>query len=128
MEFCKEGITLTTVDRFKALKGLFNSRDMGMKLMGCDVAAEYRFRVAPGGSFKEGFGKKLCRKLAEVTETGVMASDSIQVAEVDSNPRTYRWGSDIRTIKSCVKFGNWEGGVWLFRPGDKMEKYNPNSK
>jgi hypothetical protein len=128
MEFCKEGLIRETVDRFKALNGLFNSSDMGIKLMGCDVAAEYRFRVAPGGSFKDGFGKQLCFKLAEVTQTGIIASDSIQAAEIDSNPRTYRWGNDIRTIKSCVKFGSWEGNVWIFRPNRTSDKYKPDSR
>src|SRR5258706_5352652 len=101
MEFCKESIRMDTVERFKELKGLFRGADIGIKLMGCAAAAEYQFRVCPGvNEFKKGFGKKLCGKLAEVTGVSVMASDNLQAVSIDRNERTYRWGSDIRTIKS----------------------------
>lgn len=128
IEFCRDGLLLTTVERFTALKGLFNNRDLGIKLMGCAAAAEYRFRVAPGTSlFKKGFGKRLCRRLAAVTDVSVMASDSLQDVDIDKNPRNYRWGNDFRTIKSCVKFGSWEGAVWIFQPNGRVEKVEPSS-
>jgi hypothetical protein len=128
MEFCKEGITLDTVDSFKALKGLFKDQEIGIiKLMGCAMAAESQFRIYPNGPVKEGFGRKLCSKLANVTGVSVMASDALQSVNIDRNERTYRWGSDIRTIKACAKFGDWEGNVWIFRPDGKIDKINPLS-
>jgi len=130
VEFCKDtipgiepGVTLQTVDRFKELYGLFSSREVGIKLKGCEAAAEYRFRVAPNSSeFKTGFGKKLCGRLATVTGASVMASDHLQDVKIDDTARTYRWANDIRTIKSCVSFGEWEGSVWIFRPDGTIDK------
>lgn len=127
MEFCKEHIKLNTVERFKELKGLFNSQDVGIKLKGCAAAAEYRFRVAPNSAeFKEGFGKKLCNKLANVTGASVMASDRLQDVTIDEEAKTYRWANDIRTIKTCVSFGAWEGNVWVFKPDGKVDKLKGN--
>lgn len=129
MEFCKDNINLGTVDKFVKLKGLFAGSDkIGIKLLGCAAAAEYRFKVAPRtNEYKTGFGKKLCKKLAEVTNTCVMASESLQGAEIDTQERTYRWGYDIQTIKSCVKFKHWEGIVWIFHPNGKIVKWTPEA-
>jgi hypothetical protein len=125
VEFGRDNIVMETVERFKALKGLFSSAGVGIKLMGCGVAAQYRFRVTPvGREYKQGFGKDLCKKLAEVTGASVMGSDALQTVEIDENPKTYRWGSDIQTINSCDRFGKWEGQVWVFSPNGKVEKFN----
>lgn len=126
IEFGSDNIVMSTVERFKALKGLFSSEGVGIKLMGCGAAAQYRFRVTPtGAEYKQGFGKALCKKLAEITGASVMGSDALQDVEIDENPKTYRWGGDIQTINSCARFGNWEGQVWVFSPNGKVEKFNP---
>ena len=50
-----------------------------IRLMGCSVAVEDGpFRVFPDRAPIGGFGKRLCRRLAEVTGTSVLASDSTQ--------------------------------------------------
>ena len=83
---------MKTVDRFEALSGLFNSQDVGIKLKGCAAAALYQFHVAPNSKqTKNGFGRDMCSKLARVTATSVMASDSLQQVTVDRNERTLRW-------------------------------------
>lgn len=90
--------------------------------MGCGIAAQYRFRVAPNGGYKQGFGKDLCKKLAATTGASSMASDALQEVVIDSNARTYRWGNDVQTIKSCARFGNWKGQVWTFSPKGEVQK------
>jgi hypothetical protein len=123
IEFCEENLLLTTVEQFKKLKGVFSNRDLGIILMGCAAAAEDRFLVAPGTKeYKTGFGKQLCSKLAAVTDTGVMASESLQEAKVDTSPRTYRWGNDIQEVASCVEFPGWKGTLLVFSPNGKMKR------
>lgn len=128
IEFGSDNIVMATVERFKALKGLFSSAGVGIKLLGCGAAAQYRFPVTPSRmEYKQGFGKDLCKKLAEITGASVMASDALQQVEIDESPKTYRWGGDIQTITSCARFGNWEGQVWVFSPNGNVEKVNPPS-
>jgi len=125
VEFGSENIVMETVDRFKALNGLFSNSGVGIKVMGCGVAAQYRFRVAPNGAYDQGFGKDLCKKLAAVTGASVMAADALQDVVIDTNPQTYRWGNDVQTIKSCARFGNWKGQVWTFSPEGNVQKLDP---
>jgi hypothetical protein len=131
IEFCRDDIKLDTVEKFKALNGLFNSQeDVGIKLMGCGAAAESLFHIySNSAQVERGFGQTLCKKLAEVTGTCVMASEDLQQAVIELDQKTYRWGSDVRTVPSCARFGDLTGQVWIFRPNGKKDKRNPlNSK
>jgi len=127
IEFGSDDILPGTVDRFKTLNGLFAGTGVGIKLMGCGAAAQYRFRVAPNGPYEMGFGKDLCKKLAAVTGASVMASEALQDVQIDTQPRTYRWGNDIQTIPACASFGDWEGQVWIFSPNGDMAKATPKA-
>jgi hypothetical protein len=122
IQFGSDNILPATVERFKALNGLFAGTGVGIKLMGCGAAAQYRFREAPNGSYKTGFGKDLCKKLAATIGASVMASEALQEVQIDENPRTYRWGNDIQTIPACASFGDWEGQVWIFSPDGGLAK------
>jgi hypothetical protein len=130
MEFCKEDITLKTVSRFGGLKGLFANRALGIKLIGCAAAAQEVFNVVPSGKEKmRSFGKRLCWSLARATGTGIMASTSLQDADVNKLYKkvTVRSGWDItekeEEVAQCVEPGKWEGKVWIFTPDGKIRAY-----
>jgi hypothetical protein len=78
IEFCEENILLSTVDKFQQLNGLFESKHLGIKLVGCAAAEEEVVRIVPSGKEKRrSFGKTLCWALAKASGAGVMASTSI---------------------------------------------------
>jgi hypothetical protein len=91
----KEGLTLATVDRFSALKGLVKS----IILYSCAVA-----ETAPGRRMTDGDGGLLIARLAARTQAYVVASSALQYY--------YAGTSGI----SPIDFGTWEGDVYLFGP------------
>jgi hypothetical protein len=128
IKFCKDDINLQTVEKFKLLNGLFkNEDDIGIKLLSCGAAAEERFHVFPNSAdVEQGFGKRLCKRLAAVTGTCVMASEAIQEVDIDPNKRTYRWGADVQTVSSCARFKGLIGQVWIFHPNGTADKVSPD--
>jgi len=127
IEFCKDDINLETVEKFKSLNGLFYRQDaVGIELVGCGAAREESFFIYPNSTKKEhGFGRKLCKKLAEVTGTCVKASEAFQKMQIDSNEKTYRWGEEVQTVRGCARWGDFTGQVWIFKPDGKAEKLRP---
>ena len=51
-----------TVKQFGVLRGIFASKALGIELIGCGAAAQYRFKTAAGG-WAIGFGWQLCKAL-----------------------------------------------------------------
>jgi hypothetical protein len=126
MEFCDENILPTTVRNFRALRGLFANRNLGIKLIGCAAAAEEQFNVVPSGKEKKrSFGRRLCWSLARATGTGIMASSSLQDVDVNKLYRKVRSGWEIKDVEvgKCVEPGKWEGKVWILTPDRKIKAY-----
>jgi hypothetical protein len=118
IEFCKDGINLETVEKFKSLNGLFYRQDaVGIELIGCGAASEESFFSYPNSTVKEQtFGNRLCKKLAEVTGTCVKASEAVQTVQGDPNIYTLRRGNKVETVSGCVRWGDLTGQVWIFKP------------
>ena len=94
--------------------------------MGCGAAAESSFRIYSNSTKVErGFGQRLCKRLAAVTGTCLMASEDHQQAVIELDQKTYRRGSEVQTVPSCARFGNLTGQVWIFKPNGKRDKWNP---
>jgi hypothetical protein len=120
MQLCREDLDMSSVHYFRMLEGLFESRDLGITLLGCGVAAQRR--VVTGGGVKMGFGEKLCKAICAGTSTGVMASTSVQ--DITAGTITQRRRGRIETVKAFDP-GNWEGEVWIFRPDGSRTKTTP---
>jgi hypothetical protein len=57
--------------------------------MGCGAAAESSFRIHSNSTRVErGFGQRLCKRLAAVTDTCVMASEDHQQAVIELDQKT----------------------------------------
>jgi hypothetical protein len=122
VEFCKENIDLQTVKQFQALRGMFASKTLGIELIGCGAAAQYRFKTAAGG-WITGFGWRLCKALAAFTQTGVKASSELQ----DVDLKRYAYAIRVRGLPTevsdtCADPGKWEGQVWIFTPDGQVRK------
>jgi hypothetical protein len=120
MQLCKEDLDMNSVHFFRMLDGLFESRELGITLLGCGVAAQRRIMTAAG--VKMGFGEKLCKAICAGTSTGVMASTSVQ--KISEGTITQRLGGRIETVKAFDP-GSWEGEVWIFRPDGSKTKATP---
>ena len=118
MQLCQEDLDLKSVHLFSMLKGLFSSKDLGIRLMGCGVAADSKVKTEAG--IQLGFGSRLCRALAEKTGTGVVASSDLQITSFgDVNRRNTRGLSEIIPVANP---GCWEGQVWKFSPDGKRKQ------
>lgn len=120
MQLCKEDLDMQSVHFFDVLKGLFESRERGITLLGCGLAAQ--IRVKTKGGYKMGFGEDLCRQISRLTDTGVMASTARQ--EDVEGKVTLRIGGQIKTI-TAMDPGPWEGDVWIFTPDGSKAKARP---
>ena len=126
VELCKENLTMSTVERFGRLSGKFGAADVGIKLLGCAVAAAPKsVRETPGATPKIGFGRELCQRLANLTGAGVMASEALQDATIRDEPISFRTAGQIKSIEACVTLGDWEGTVWVFSPKGPAQKWKP---
>ena len=109
----------------QGLKGTIQQRGSGIKLIGCGAAAQYRFRVTPKGwEYKQGFGKNLCKKLAEITGASVRGSDALQDVEIGENPKTYRWGNpnpDHQFLRTLRQLGRAGMGLLSERQGGQVQ-------
>ena len=84
MVFCKEDLIMETAYNFAMFDGFFASKELGITLLGCGVAAQQRFR-AENGETMIGFGESLCKAIAQAASTGVKASTSRQVMDIDKD-------------------------------------------
>ena len=122
VEFCKENINLQTVKQFGVLRGIFASKTLGIELIGCGAAAQYRFKTAAGG-WAIGFGWRLCKALAAATQTGVKASSELQDVDLKRYAYTIRVrGLPTQVTDTCADPGKWEGQVWIFTPDGRVSK------
>ncbi len=118
MQLCQEDLDLKSVHLFGTLKGLFSSKDLGIRLMGCGVAADSKVKTEAG--IQSGFGSRLCRALAESTGTGVVASSDLQITSFgDVNRRNNMGLSEIIPVANP---GCWEGKVWKFSHDGKRKQ------
>jgi hypothetical protein len=120
MQLCREDLDLNSVHFFRMLEGLFESRDLGITLLGCGVAAQERVRT--GSGVQMSFGERLCKAICAGTSTGVMASTSVQ--KIWEGTITQRRRGNIETVKA-FDAGEWEGDVWIFRPDGSKTKAKP---
>ena len=65
----------------------------------------------------QGNGRQLCRQLATESDTPVLAAVRTQRYDRSMNPR--HWDE--------VKFGNWEGPVFLFLPNGTVHNVTPEA-
>ena len=117
MQLCKEDLDMNSVHFFRMLDGLFESRELGITLLGCGVAAQKLVNTSNGA--KMGFGEKLCKAICAGTSTGVMASTSVQ--DITAGMTTQRNRGRIETVNAFDP-GPWEGDVWIFRPDGSKTK------
>jgi hypothetical protein len=99
----REGITLSTVQKFAALRGKLRK----IELLGC--AAAY---ITPGFEGREGDGNFLCYRLAQIAQTYVKASTADQSYESDR----YSWHAWGLFPDKPIDFGPWEGTVITYGP------------
>lgn len=122
VEFCKDNINLDTAKQFQVLRGMFTSKTLGIELIGCGAAAQYRFKSAQG-HWVTGFGWRLCKALAAFTQTGVKASSALQDVDLKSYAYTTRVrGLPQEVTDTCADPGKWEGQVWIFTPDGQVRK------
>ena len=91
IQFCKEGIRLSTLSKFWPLRGKLKQ----IEILGCGAAY-----ITPGYEGKEGDGNLLCFRLAQITQASVRASTATQ----------YYSGL------GPIDFGKWEGTVLTYGP------------
>jgi hypothetical protein len=96
----REWLTLKTVDRFSALKGLVKS----VILYSCSAA-----RTEPYRRMTEGDGALLISRLAVRMNCYVVASSSTQ------------WYTPGTSQQQPIDFGAWEGDVYLFGPNGNKQ-------
>lgn len=95
--FCRENITLGTLNRF----GLIHALLKGIDLLACGAAY-----ITPGFEGREGDGNVLCSRLAQITGTFVRASTATQAY----------YG------EPAIDFGEWEGTVLTYGPTGAVVK------
>ena len=101
--FCREDITLRTLNRFGQLHGLLK----GIDLLACGAAY-----ITRGYEGREGDGNMLCYRLAQITGTYVRASTATQ----------FYYG------QPAIDFGEWEGTVLTYGPTGAVVKSEVGSR
>lgn len=128
VEFCKEDITLKTAKDFSVLRELFADTALGIELIGCGAAAQYRFKTAEG-RWVVGFGWRLCKLIAASAKTGVKASTELQKVSIGDYYYTRRvHGVPTKVTVKCADAGAWEGQVWIFTPDGKHRKAGTSTR
>jgi hypothetical protein len=100
IQFCREGILLSTINRFAALSNRPNlpiSKVKKIEILGCGAAY-----INPGYEGRAGDGNLLCYRLAQIAQTYVRASTAAQ---------PYTAGND-----RPLQFGPWAGTVVTYSP------------
>ncbi|PYN87610.1 MAG: hypothetical protein DMD87_13025 [Candidatus Rokuibacteriota bacterium] len=120
MQLCREDLDMNSVHYFRALEGQFESRDLGLTLVGCGVARQERVKTRDG--IKMGFGESLCTAIARLTLTGVVASTDLQQGFSGTVRR--RVGASIEDTP-VFDPGSWEGAVYIFTPDGAKKKAPP---
>src|SRR5881296_651543 len=120
MQICREDLDMNSVHYFRALEGQFESRDLGLTLVGCGVARQERVKTRDG--IKMGFGESLCTAIARLTLTGVVASTDLQQGFSGTVRR--RVGASIEDTPAFDP-GSWEGAVYIFTPDGAKKKAPP---
>src|SRR5262245_53774524 len=88
--FCKQGIRLATIEKFRALRG---------KVMWIDILGRGAAYHTPPRDGREGDGNLLRYRLAQMTQTFVRASTATQ---------------EYTDIGGAIDFGRWEGTVLTY--------------
>jgi hypothetical protein len=109
VQFGKEDIQTTNVHKWRAVRGMAKR----IILYACNTADVDPIAnlIGRGG----GDGRQLCRQLATESDTPVLAAVRTQQYNRSSNP--FHWRE--------IKFGNWEGPVYLFLPNGMVTNVTP---
>jgi len=106
LQFCREGLKLSNVNRTARLKGLVSL----IILYACGPA-----RTRPGFEGTRADGRAFCRELAGWTGAEVLAAVDIQYYRKEHRAgifnRLFRLGPD-----DTINFGSWEGPLYRFGP------------
>lgn len=102
LQLCLESLLVGNVNRASMLKGYFSK----IWLMACGPAGTLIHTSRP-----------FCRELAFYTETPVIASDTAQ----RYHPGDYNAATNV--CREVLRFGNWEGNVYLFTPDGNVTEF-----
>jgi hypothetical protein len=102
LQLCRESLLVDNVNAASALSGYFSR----IWLMACGPAGTLVHTSRP-----------FCRELAHYANTPVIASDTAQ----RYHPGTY--DEAARISRQVLRFGNWEGNVYLFTPDGNVTEF-----
>jgi hypothetical protein len=105
VQFGKDDIKTTNVYKWRAVRGMAKR----IIVYACNTADVDP--IARG----QADGRQLCRQLAAASDTPVMAAVRSQSYGYSSDPR--HWNE--------IKFGDWEGPVYLFLPNGTVTNVTP---